>query len=87
MYATSYILQEDTILSAGQKVRVRTTCELASVQPRYSFRVDVEKLSPDGSERAGAAISWRALGAPILYPEASLNVNDMMDLLMEQMMP
>lgn len=71
---------------AGQRLRVRTAAELAGPQPRYSFEAEVwergERNDAGGVDEDGR---WRAVGPRIEYPEAALNCNDMMDLLMQQM--
>ena len=70
------LLDGETPLTTGQRIKVATNCDLAGARPTYTFETWVEE---EGNS------SWRSLGPPICYPEAALNVNDAMDCLMEQM--
>ena len=70
------MLPSRTRIEQGQRVVVRAACELAGARPRYTF--DVSLAGADGEAR---------LGDTLCYPEASLNVNDAMDVLMDQMAP
>ena len=70
------LLDGETPLTTGRRIKVATKCDLAGARPTYTFETWVEE---EGIS------SWRSLGPPICYPEAALNVNDAMDCLMEQM--
>lgn len=79
------ILDQPTPVQTGQRVRVRTRAELAALTPVYEFEAWLEEQAGAGGDWSGhgaTSWSWRSLGRPIAYPEASLNCNDMMDHLM-----
>ena len=67
------------LVCKGDAVRVKTTCELASPQPRYTFEAFVQRQTVQGEYAAEQR--WEPVGGKIEYPEASLNVNDAMDLI------
>ena len=73
------LLGDGVAVQAGGTVRVKTTCLLGSSQPRYTFEV----LMRQQAARDKPMIArWVAVGGLVEYPEASLNVNDAMDLMM-----
>ena len=65
-------------LACGARVRVAAECALGGARPSYTFETWVQEV---------ATGAWAAAGPPLSYPEAALNVNDAMDVLMEQMAP
>jgi protein arginine N-methyltransferase 1 len=81
-------IDEAAPVRAGQRVRVRTSAELAAPTPVYEFEAWLEERAECAEAGAGGEWSghggsvWRSLGPRMAYPEASLNCNDMMDHLM-----
>ena len=73
------MLDQGVSLAKGQRVRVRVTCDLGGPLPRYTFRVECEEAQGE----ADGAAHWRSFGSPLVLPEAALNCNDMMDLMMD----
>jgi len=79
-------LDEVTMVRAGDEVRVRTSVSLAGALPLYTFEAFLMPAGEEGNSGGGGG-TLRALGSPLHYPEAALNCNEAVDLLVDRYAP
>ena len=73
------LVSDGVAVRKGDRIRVDTSCQLGSSQPRYTFEAFIRQQAARDKPMVAR---WVPVGGRVEYPEASLNVNDAMDLLM-----